>query len=182
MPNTGYKKYNWLIQINGSTGLPTGNRKPNTPLDPDYIPNAYDPISCPLPTTTTTSTTTSTSTTSTTSTTTTTTTEPPLTNSFELQNNSFYNNIGAKLFDQTDNIEYLSLLANSGDIESDNYLGSVNQSRIWIWYPITYGTMAVIVKVIVDGVEVYNQSFTGNDLFINNIQAQSNIVIQIQSQ
>lgn len=60
MSNTGRIIYSELIQVFVDTGLPTGNTKPNSIGDPDYIPPSNDFVSCPLPTTTTTSTTTTT--------------------------------------------------------------------------------------------------------------------------
>lgn len=46
--NTGRKIYQWLIEIDEDTGLATGNRKPNVPSDPDYIPPFTDYVSCPI--------------------------------------------------------------------------------------------------------------------------------------
>ena len=60
--NTGRKIFTNLIEVFADTGLPTGNVKPNTPGDPDYIAPIEDLIACPLTTTTTTSTTTTTTT------------------------------------------------------------------------------------------------------------------------
>ena len=48
MSNTGRKIYQWLVEMDSSTGLPTGNRKPNDPEDPDYIPPVTDVTSCPI--------------------------------------------------------------------------------------------------------------------------------------
>jgi len=47
--NTGQKVYQWLKQLNLTTGLPTGVRKPNDPADPDYVPPVTDLVACPLP-------------------------------------------------------------------------------------------------------------------------------------
>lgn len=49
MTNTGQKVFQWLIEINNVTGLPTGRRKPNDPADPDYIAPTTDYTLCPLP-------------------------------------------------------------------------------------------------------------------------------------
>ena len=76
--NTGFKKYTILEQYNLDTGQLTGITKPNSPLDPDYINNVFDTISCPITTSTTSTTTTTTSTSTTTTSTTTTTTTTPL--------------------------------------------------------------------------------------------------------
>lgn len=48
--NTGQKVYATLTQIDSDTGIPTGTTKSNDPTDPDYIPPAYDPTTCPPPT------------------------------------------------------------------------------------------------------------------------------------
>lgn len=53
MGNTGNKIYGTLVEIDNETGLPTGNTKPNTPGDPDYIPPILDLVHCPTTTTTT---------------------------------------------------------------------------------------------------------------------------------
>ena len=37
-----------LIEIDGITGLPTGNSKPNVSSDPDYIPPIIDTETCPI--------------------------------------------------------------------------------------------------------------------------------------
>ncbi|MGH2624685.1 MAG: hypothetical protein ACRDE7_13535 [Sphingobacterium sp.] len=93
--NTGRKAYKELIEIDIDTGLPTGQKKPNVPSDPDYIPPFGDAELCPIideviwkgkeetayceqieNTTTSTTTSTTTTTTSTTTSTTTTTTIP----------------------------------------------------------------------------------------------------------
>lgn len=58
--NTGRKIFTNLIEVFADTGLPTGNVKPNTPGDPDYIAPIEDLIACPLTTTTTSTTTTTT--------------------------------------------------------------------------------------------------------------------------
>lgn len=50
MPNTGKKIYQFLKQINVTTGLPTGVRKPNTIGDPDYVQPVIDYIKCPITT------------------------------------------------------------------------------------------------------------------------------------
>lgn len=47
--NTGKLVYQWLIQIDETTGLPTGLRKPNDPGDADYFPPVEDPDACPIP-------------------------------------------------------------------------------------------------------------------------------------
>ena len=98
MGNTGLQGWKWLIQID-SNGNPTGVRKYNDPLDPDYVPPVINYTACPIPTTTTTSTSTTT-TTSTSSTSTTTTTISPSTQplTIDLINNksvAIYGQLGA---------------------------------------------------------------------------------------
>lgn len=46
--NTGKKIYQWLIEVDVNTGLPTGNKKPNNPDDPDYITPVVDYVKCPI--------------------------------------------------------------------------------------------------------------------------------------
>ena len=46
--NTGLLIYTILIQINDTTGLPTGVTKPNNPDDPDYIAPLIDEEMCPI--------------------------------------------------------------------------------------------------------------------------------------
>ncbi len=50
MSNTGVKIYHYLKQIDTTTGLPTGLRKPNVPADPDYVPPTTDYTTCPVQT------------------------------------------------------------------------------------------------------------------------------------
>lgn len=47
--NTGTLIYTELVQINNTTGHPTGVVKPNVVTDVDYIAPATDTDSCPLP-------------------------------------------------------------------------------------------------------------------------------------
>lgn len=47
--NTGKLVYQWLRQIDQTTGLPTGLRKPNDPGDVDYVPPIDSPGYCPIP-------------------------------------------------------------------------------------------------------------------------------------
>ena len=46
--NTGFKGWHLLEEYNTATGEPTGQTKPNAPLDPDYVPPVYDPTTCPI--------------------------------------------------------------------------------------------------------------------------------------
>jgi hypothetical protein len=48
MANTGKKIYQFLKQIDTSTGLPTGLRKANDSSDPDYVAPVFDYDKCPL--------------------------------------------------------------------------------------------------------------------------------------
>ena len=136
--NIGFKKYNFLIQIDTLTGRPTGERKANSPSDRDYIEPVWDELSCPLPvptttTTTTTSTTTTTTTTSTTTTTTTTTIKEPVygKNDFKCQN--LTNSILAfKLFSSIaveDLLEFTNVNPNS--LQSVTYARNINNSTIF---------------------------------------------------
>lgn len=45
--NTGRKIYNTLVEIDANTGVATGNTKPNTVGDPDYVPPVVDTTTCP---------------------------------------------------------------------------------------------------------------------------------------
>lgn len=113
MSNSGFKKYNTLIQVN-SLLVPTGLTKPNSPLDLDYIPPSYDITSCPLPTTT--------------STTTTTTLPSFLFNGF---NTSDFNNILTRLLQTSDLTEIAGFtLPNSGVSSTESYLSSSETSFI----------------------------------------------------
>lgn len=48
MPNTGQKIVLTLQEVDQDSGIPTGNTKPNSPLDPDYIAPYTDTIDCPV--------------------------------------------------------------------------------------------------------------------------------------
>lgn len=47
--NTGYKGWAELEEYYVTSGVATGNTKPNDPEDPDFVAPVLDPISCPLP-------------------------------------------------------------------------------------------------------------------------------------
>lgn len=46
--NTGRKVYQFLKEVNASTGVPTGNRKANSTGDPDYTAPVVDYTLCPV--------------------------------------------------------------------------------------------------------------------------------------
>lgn len=48
MANTGLKIYQFLIQVDATTLIPTGLRKANVPGDPDYVLPVADYIDCPI--------------------------------------------------------------------------------------------------------------------------------------
>lgn len=48
MANSGRKVYQFLVQVNATTGVPTGLRKSNDPADPDYAAPVIDYTKCPV--------------------------------------------------------------------------------------------------------------------------------------
>ena len=166
------KQYLHLIEIDISTGLPTGNTKPNSPLDPDYIPPVVDLLTCPLPTTTTT----------TTSTTTTTTTVPPTQKEFRVQNYSSYSNIESHLLVESTNVEITSLVTNSMVTDFTNYNMGLGTKRLWISKPVIEGDISVTVSVFEDGISVFTQNYElVNDIFINGVSDDKDIRIDIST-
>jgi hypothetical protein len=45
--NTGWKRYQNLIEVYEDTGVPTGNVKPNVDTDYDFVSDVWSPDSCP---------------------------------------------------------------------------------------------------------------------------------------
>lgn len=161
MSNSGFKKYNTLIQVN-SLLVPTGMTKPNSPLDPDYIPPSYDITSCPLPTTTST---------------TTTTTLPSFL--FNGANSSVFNNILTRLLRSSDLTEIVRFtLPNDSTPLTESYLSSSETSFIVDVY-FAAGLYNTTIQVYEGAILVFSTDYTAGETHIEITGVNPNVEITV---